>query len=72
MTGDLTIKGVTKSITFDLELTGTAIDPYGNILPCVALRRTVANILEIDSFEEVWTTSPVLAEVRGRSGRLAY
>lgn len=43
---------------------GFTIDPYGNILPCVALRRTVANILEIDSFEEVWTTSPVLAEVR--------
>lgn len=30
VTGDLTIKGVTKSITFDLELTGTAVDPYGN------------------------------------------
>ncbi|MCB0965569.1 MAG: YceI family protein [Ilumatobacter sp.] len=30
VTGDLTIKGVTRSITFDLELTGTAVDPYGN------------------------------------------
>ena len=30
VTGDLTIKGVTKSITLDLELTGSAVDPYGN------------------------------------------
>jgi len=43
---------------------GFTIDPYGNILPCVALRRQVANILEIDSFQEVWNHSPVLTEVR--------
>jgi polyisoprenoid-binding protein YceI len=30
VTGDLTIKGVTKPVTFDLEYTGTAIDPWGN------------------------------------------
>jgi len=30
VTGDLTIKGVTKSITFELEVTGTAVDPFGN------------------------------------------
>jgi polyisoprenoid-binding protein YceI len=30
VTGDLTIKGVTKPITLDLEYTGTAIDPWGN------------------------------------------
>jgi polyisoprenoid-binding protein YceI len=30
VTGDLTIKGVTKAITFDLELIGTALDPFGN------------------------------------------
>lgn len=30
VTGDLTIKGVSKSITFDLEYTGTAVDPWGN------------------------------------------
>ena len=29
---------------------GFTIDPYGNILPCVAFRRPVANILEIDSW----------------------
>lgn len=28
--GDLTIKGVTKPVTLDLELTGTAVDPWGN------------------------------------------
>jgi polyisoprenoid-binding protein YceI len=30
VTGDLTIKDVTKSISFDLDFTGTAVDPWGN------------------------------------------
>lgn len=30
LTGDLTIKGTTKPVVFDLELTGTAVDPFGN------------------------------------------
>jgi len=30
VTGDLTIKGVTKAVTFDLEYTGSATDPYQN------------------------------------------
>ena len=30
VTGDLTIKGVTKPVTIGFEYTGTAIDPYGN------------------------------------------
>ena len=30
VTGDLTIKGVTKSVSFPLEFTGSAKDPYGN------------------------------------------
>ncbi len=30
VTGDLTIKGIAKSITFPLEYTGTAVDPWGN------------------------------------------
>lgn len=29
MRGDLTIKGVTRPVTIDLEFNGTAIDPYG-------------------------------------------
>jgi MoaA/NifB/PqqE/SkfB family radical SAM enzyme len=43
---------------------GFTIDPYGNILPCVALRRKIANILEIDDLRPVWEGSPVLTEVR--------
>lgn len=30
VTGDLTIRGVTKPVTVDFELTGTANDPWGN------------------------------------------
>ena len=30
LTGDLTIKGVTKPVTFDLEFSGVAADPWGN------------------------------------------
>ncbi|MFA5564632.1 MAG: YceI family protein [Acidimicrobiia bacterium] len=30
VTGDLTMRDVTKSITFDLETTGSAVDPFGN------------------------------------------
>ena len=30
VTGDLTIKGVTKPVTLDLEYAGTAVDPFGN------------------------------------------
>jgi MoaA/NifB/PqqE/SkfB family radical SAM enzyme len=43
---------------------GFTIDPYGNILPCVAFRRPVANILEIDSLGAIWGSSPVLKDVR--------
>ncbi len=30
VTGDLTIKGVTKPVTVDFELTGSAVDPFDN------------------------------------------
>jgi radical SAM protein with 4Fe4S-binding SPASM domain len=43
---------------------GLAIDPYGNIFPCVQLRRKAANIKELDSLKEMWKSSPVLIEVR--------
>jgi len=46
---------------------GFTLDPYGNILPCVAFRRKIANILEIESLEEIWGSSPVLNEVRDLS-----
>ena len=31
LNGDLTIKGVTKPVSVDFELTGTAKDPFGNL-----------------------------------------
>ena len=31
VTGDLTIKGVTKPVTLDTEYIGAAVDPYGNL-----------------------------------------
>ncbi len=31
MTGDLTIKGVTKAVAVDFEFTGSAKDPFGNL-----------------------------------------
>ena len=30
LTGDLVIKGVSKSVAIDFESTGSAIDPFGN------------------------------------------
>ena len=43
---------------------GLAIDPYGNIYPCVQLRRKAANIRELKDLKEMWFSSPVLIEVR--------
>jgi MoaA/NifB/PqqE/SkfB family radical SAM enzyme len=43
---------------------GFALDPYGNIYPCVQWRRRVANIMEISSMAEIWRGSSVLKEVR--------
>ncbi|HET8982776.1 MAG TPA: YceI family protein, partial [Pedococcus sp.] len=30
LTGDLTIKGVTRQVTFDVDFNGVATDPWGN------------------------------------------
>jgi MoaA/NifB/PqqE/SkfB family radical SAM enzyme len=46
---------------------GFTIDPYGNLLPCVAFRRKAGNVLEIDNLTDVWYNSPVLNEVRNLS-----
>jgi radical SAM protein with 4Fe4S-binding SPASM domain len=43
---------------------GFTIDPYGNLYPCVALRRKAANLLEINKLEDIWRSSPVLLGVR--------
>ena len=42
------------------------IDPYGDVFPCVAWRRRLGNIEEIDDFAAFWRTAPgaALTEVR--------
>ncbi|HEX7154594.1 MAG TPA: radical SAM protein [Thermoanaerobaculia bacterium] len=42
---------------------GIAIDPYGNVYPCVQWRRPVASLHE-KSIREIWGFSPVLDEIR--------
>ena len=48
-----------------------AIDPYGNIYPCVQLRRKAGNIKELASLRDMWRTSPVLIEVRRQAVEIA-
>src|SRR5438445_803799 len=36
-----------------------AIDPYGNIYPCVQWRRSAGNIKELKELKTMWQTSPV-------------
>ena len=37
ITGDLTIRGVTKRVTFDAEISGTVKDPWGNTRSSVSM-----------------------------------
>lgn len=46
---------------------GVAVDPYGNVYPCVQWRRPVANLHE-QSIREIWTASPALDEIRHLTG----
>jgi len=41
-----------------------ALDPYGNIYPCVQWRRSAGNITEVEDLRSLWLHSPVLNEVR--------
>jgi polyisoprenoid-binding protein YceI len=41
VTGDLTIRGTTKSITFDVEREGEGVDPWGNVKAAFAARTTL-------------------------------
>ena len=43
---------------------GIAVDPYGNVYPCVQWRRPVGT-LHRQSIREIWTGSSDLEEVRG-------
>ena len=40
-----------------------AIDPYGNVYPCVQWRRPVGNLHQT-SLREIWSASPALAGIR--------
>ena len=44
--------------------TTVAIDPYGNIYPCIQWRRKAGNILEVDDLTQLWRQSEVLETVR--------
>jgi len=50
---------------------GIAIDPYGNIYPCVQLRRKAGNIKELARLRDMWFSSPVLIEVRKTAVEIA-
>jgi len=43
---------------------GIAVDPHGNVYPCVQWRRPLGNLHQA-SIREIWASSPVLAGVRG-------
>ena len=45
---------------------GIAVDPFGNVYPCVQWRRAAGN-LHRSSIREIWEQSPALASVRGLS-----
>lgn len=40
-----------------------AVDPFGNVYPCVQWRRPLGNLHE-QGIQEIWTTSPVLDDIR--------
>jgi len=42
---------------------GVAVDPYGNVYPCVQWRRPIANLHE-RSIREIWNGSPTLDGIR--------
>ena len=42
---------------------GLAVDPFGNVYPCVQWRRPLGNLHE-QAIDEIWRTSPALADIR--------
>jgi len=48
---------------------GIAVDPYGNVYPCVQWRRPVGNLHRQD-IREIWLRSAGLAEARELTGRV--
>lgn len=47
-----------------------AIDPYGYVYPCVAWRRRLANIRDLESLEALWKSSEELQDVLDIARRL--
>jgi AdoMet-dependent heme synthase len=47
---------------------GVAVDPYGNVYPCVQWRRAVGN-LHRQSIREIWAGAPGLREIRELTAR---
>jgi MoaA/NifB/PqqE/SkfB family radical SAM enzyme len=50
---------------------GIAVDPYGNVYPCVQWRRPVGNLHQ-QSIGEIWTSSAGLREVRELTTRAKH
>jgi MoaA/NifB/PqqE/SkfB family radical SAM enzyme len=45
-----------------------ALDPYGNVFPCVQWRRPLGNLRDAASLEEIWTdANPTLKDVRDKA-----
>jgi polyisoprenoid-binding protein YceI len=53
VTGDLTLRGVTKSVDFHLEFGGFATDPYGNY----KMAATVTGVINREDFGLMWNTA---------------
>jgi len=48
------------------------LDPYGNVFPCVQWRRSLGNLRDAESLDEIWTErNPVLSEVRKKAVDMA-
>jgi radical SAM protein with 4Fe4S-binding SPASM domain len=49
--------------------TAFAINPYGDVYPCIAFPLVVGNVLEKD-FADIWENSPELRRLRGKEDDL--
>jgi AdoMet-dependent heme synthase len=77
-TAEAAVRGIDRGIDRDVPVpagkhcgagsAGLAVDPYGNVYPCVQWRRSVGNLHE-RSLREIWRGSAVLEEVRDLTGQ---
>lgn len=61
--GDADQPGPTSGKHCGAGSSNIAIDPYGNVYPCVQWRRPVGNLHQT-SLREIWSASPALAGIR--------